>query len=587
MKRIKAFLMAFIMLSCMVCTIGAGTLQTDAVTISNQEYEVYLIGRHSSFLCNKQTAGNAVGTEYFLTYTVESVTSSGSQNGFLGTCAPETQFPYIDGNGLLYYQQRKSDSETPELLMEGYTYFIKFTVTDSGYRYLAARAKGDSSEYFVIEGKAATGDPKSTNYGYFGLWFGDGVTDAHLTDVRFYDASGKDLGVWSPRSLANVVKCGEIQKDTEIDHWYRVSAIELTNLAISNELPLTTDRMYMEFSVSEASSNCNQSGIALSNYPETTYPHSNGMLKYESLAEGQTSLLLEPGADYLIVMEKGNYGFTAYAQITKDGKTTVKVFPLISGTYDKTAQYFSLWFGTGGNAKTNFVLENVKIYDSAKNNLGVQANNSNVQIRHFGSMLDYAACEAVYYCQETGNIYTLYEDQTLTYEANGQKLDGTYSIRNNQITIVLPNETKTYDYLYRGFTTEDNQYFKRLYTYQVKFVAGNAAEDIVQVMDMAKGYKAVKPADPVLSGCTFQGWCTIDGADYNFENMVTESVTVYAKWTNGAGITYLASEDTNAQNDNSSPNYGIAIICVVIALAAVVICILIMKGGFKRDKNAK
>ena len=129
MKRIKAFLMAFIMLSCMVCAIGAGTLQTDAVTISNQEYEVYFTGRHSSFLCNKQTAGNAVGTEYFLTYTVESATSSGSQNGFLGTSAPETQFPYTEGNGLLYYQQRKSDSETPELLMEGYTYFFTYEET--------------------------------------------------------------------------------------------------------------------------------------------------------------------------------------------------------------------------------------------------------------------------------------------------------------------------------------------------------------------------------------------------------------------------------------------------------------------------
>lgn len=586
MKRMKAFLMAVILLSCIVCGLGAGVVCVDAVTISGQEYEVYFTGRHSSFLCNKKTVGNAVGTEYFLTYTVESVTSSGSQNGFLGTSAPESQFPYTDGNGLLYYQQRKSDSETPELLMEGYTYFVKFTVTDSGYRYLAARAKGNHSEYFVIEKNAAAGDPQSTNYGYFGLWFGDGVTDAHLTDVRFYDANGNDLGVWSPRSLANVVKCGEVEKDTEIDHWYRVAAIDLTNLAISNEQPLTTDRMYMEFSVSEAESTCTQSGIALSNYPNTTYPHSNGLLKYESLAEKQTSLLLEPGADYLIVLEKGNYGFTAYAQITKDGKTTVKVFPLISGTYDKTAQHFSLWFGTGGDAKTSFVLENVKIYDNEKNNLGVQANNSNVQIRHFGSMLDYAACEAVYYCQETGDIYTLYEGQSLTYETGGQRTEGTYSIRNNQITVVLPNKTETYDYLYRGFTAGEN-YFKRLYTSQVKFVAGNGTEDTVQVMDMANGYQAVKPADPVLDGCTFEGWCTIDGTAYDFDTMVTKSNTLYAKWTNGAGISYLATQESNTPNDSGAPDYGIIILCAVMAVAAAIICIFIIKGGSKRDKKTK
>ena len=586
MKRIKAILLSFVMLLCLLCTVGAGAIPADAVTVSNQEYEVYFTGRHSAFLCNRKTAGNAVGTEYFLTYTVKSVTSSGSQNGFLGTCAPEEQFPYTEGNGLLYYQQRQSEKETPELLMAGYTYFIKFTVTDSGYRYLAARAKGDSSEYFVIEQKAAVGDPKDTNYDYFGLWFGDGVTEAHLTDVRFYDAKGNDLGVWSPRSLANVVKCGEVKKDTKIDHWYRVSATEQINLAISNELPLTTDRMVIEFSVAEATSTCNQAGIAFSNYPQNTYPHANGLLKYETLAEGENSFLLEPGADYLVVLEKGNFGFTAYVEITKDGKTETKVFPNVSGTYDKEAQYFSLWFGTGASGKSSFVLENVKMYDGKGNNLGVQANNSNVQIRHFGSMLDYAACEAVYYCKEIDAIYTLYEDQTLTYEQDGKKLEGTYSVRNNQLTIDLMGQTSTYDYLYSGFTAEGDQYFKRLYTYQVKLVAGNGSEDQIQIMDMEHGYLPQKPADPALDGCSFEGWCTSDGAAYDFETMVTESVTVYAKWTNDAGVTYLASEYVPAA-DTGMPGYVIVIICTVMAVAAAALCIYIIKGGFKRDKNTQ
>lgn len=588
MRRIKALLMVFALLLSVVCAIGTGVISADAVTISQQEYEVYYTGRHSSFLCNKKTAGNAVGTEYFLTYTVKSFVSSGSQNGFLGTSAPETSFPYTDNNGLLYYQQRKSESETPQLLMEGYTYFVKFTVTESGYRYLAARAKGNSSEYFVIEGKTAAPDEGSTNFGYFGLWFGDGVTEAHLTDVRFYDASGNDLGVWSPRLLATVVKSGNLAKDTEVEHWYRVSSDELINLAISNEHPLTTDKMFIEFSVSEAESTCVQSGISLSNYPENTYPHANGSLKYESIADGESSLLLEPGSDYLIALEKANYGFTAYVQITKDGKTTAKVFPLISGTYDKTAQYFSLWFGTGANSKTSFTLENFKIYDSEKNNLGVQANNSSVQIRHFGAILDYAACEGVYYCEESANRYTLYADQTLTYEADGQKLDGTYSIKDNKITIVLPEGTETYDYLYRGFTAPNGDYFKRLYTYRITFVAGNGTENAVQLFDMEKGYIPTKPADPVLDGCSFEGWYTIDGKEYDFDAMVTKSYMLYAKWTNGAGITYLASEDNTASNDSGiSSGIVITIICVAIAAVAIVISALIIKGGFKRDKNAK
>ena len=583
MKRIKAFLMAFIMLSCMVCTIGAGTLQTDAVTISNQEYEVYFTGRHSSFLCNKQTAGNAVGTEYFLTYTVESATSSGSQNGFLGTSAPETQFPYTEGNGLLYYQQRKSDSETPELLMEGYTYFIKFTVTDSGYRYLAARAKGDSSEYFVIERKAATGDPKSTNYGYFGLWFGDGVTDAHLSHVRFYDAAGNDLGVWSPRSLATVKKAGPVDKDTEIEHWYRVEAVSNTNLAISNEKPLTTDKMYMEFTVAEADTTCNQSGIAFSNYPNNTYPHSNGQLRYQSIPEGSGSLLLEPGADYMIVLEKGKFSFTAYVQIAKDGNTTTKVFPNISGTYDDTAQYFSLWFGTGANYKSSFVLENVKVYDSQKNNLGIQSNSSQLQVRHFGAVLDYAACEAIYYCQESGNSYTLYADQTMKLKRQGVVTEGTYRVSEGKITITVDGQPETFDYLYSGFTVND-QYFKRLYNYQVRFVAGNGSEDQIQYCNMENGYYVTKPANPELKGCTFEGWCTIDGTAYDFDEIVTQSKIVYAKWTNDAGVTYLALEGTSQQ---SGGNAIVIVISTLLLLTAVIAGVLIIKGGLRRDKNTK
>lgn len=585
MKRIKAFLMAFIMLSCMVCTIGAGTLQTDAVTISNQEYEVYFTGRHSSFLCNKQTAGNAVGTEYFLTYTVESATSSGSQNGFLGTSAPETQFPYTEGNGLLYYQQRKSDSETPELLMEGYTYFIKFTVTDSGYRYLAARAKGNSSEYFVIERKAATGNPKSTNYGYFGLWFGDGVTDAHLSHVRFYDAAGSDLGVWSPRSLATVKKAGPVDKDTEVEHWYRVEAVSNTNLAISNEKPLTTDKMYMEFTVAEADTTCNQSGIAFSNYPNNTYPHSNGQLRYQSIPEGSGSLLLEPGADYMIVLEKGKFSFTAYVQITKDGNTTTKVFPNISGTYDDTAQYFSLWFGTGANYKSSFVLENVKVYDSQKNNLGIQSNSSQLQVRHFGAVLDYAACEAIYYCQESGNSYTLYADQTMKLERQGVVTEGTYRVSEGKITITVDGQPETFDYLYSGFTVND-QYFKRLYNYQVKFVAGNGSEDQIQYCNMENGYFVTKPADPELKGCTFEGWCTIDGTAYDFDEIVTQSKILYAKWTNNAGVTYLAVEGA-PQKAEGGTNTAAIVISVLMVMASVVAAVLIIRGGFTRDKNTK
>lgn len=585
MKKISTFLLVCILLFGVVCTTGAGVIQADAVTVSDQEYEVYFTGRHSSFLCNQKSIGNAVGTEYFLTYTVESAESSGLQNGFLGTSAPETQFPYIDGNGMMYYQQRKNESETPELLMEGYTYFIKYTVTESGFRYVAARAKGNSSEYVVIERKTSDKTPKRSNYGYFGLWFGNGLTNAHLTNVRFYDASGNDLGVWSPRSLATVVKSEMLEKDTQVDHWYRVEAADQINLAISNDAPLTGNKMFIEFSVTEASYTCTQTGFILSDYPDGTYPHSSGMMKYQTVSEESECLLLKPGAQYLIVLEKEEYGFVGYAQITYEGETTIQVFPNITGTYDQDAQYFSLWFGTGGEAKTSFVLENFKIYDSEKNNLGVQSNNKTVQIKHFGAILDYQACEGYYYCPQDNSSYSLFADQTFVYEKAGQTTTGTYVVRDGKITLTTDGGSQTVDYLYKGFTVDNNAYTK-LHTYKLTYVAGNGIEDTVQVYNLENGYKAVKPADPTLNGYTFAGWYTLEGKEYDFGTTVMQSVTLYAKWTDGAGITYLAYENAPKTPENTTDTLT-WVICIAIGVVAVVASVLIILGGKKRVNKKK
>lgn len=581
MRKGKAWILAIVMMACAFAPAGSLSVSAENVKVSSQDYEVYYTGgKQSSFLCNKKTAGNAVGTEYYLTYTVESVKSSGKQNGVLGTCAPDTRFPYTDGNGALYYQQRKADTDEAPLLLEGYTYFIKFTVTKSGYRYLASRAKNDTSEYFVIERKAATGTAKGIGYGYFGLWFADGVTDAHLTKVRFYDKAGNDLGVWSPCSKATVAKSGMTAKDTKIDHWYRIEAGGLTNLAIANELPLTTDKMYIEYTVSENASALSQMGIGLSNYPDTTYPHGRGQLLYENVDENNKGLLLQPGAEYLITVEKGKEGFTAYIQITKNGKPTFHVFPLISGTYDPEAAYVHLWFGAGANAKADFVLENVKFYDSKSQNLGIQSNNSSLMVRHFGSMLDYAACEGVYYCSEDESMYTLYADQKLTYEKDGQKVDGTYSVRNNRIALNSSQEKSEYDYLYRGFTTKDDKYYKRLYTYKLSFMAGNGSEPKVQILDMEHGYVAKEPEIPKLEKYSFEGWCLRSGKAYEFDKMVTKSEALYAKWSDGAGITYLTSEDGELVRVGVTDTWVfVIVVCAVLLAATMTVSVLLIRGG--------
>ncbi len=55
----------------------------------------------------------------------------------------------------------------------------------------------------------------------------------------------------------------------------------------------------------------------------------------------------------------------------------------------------------------------------------------------------------------------------------------------------------------------------------------------VAAQKVREGEKAVKPADPIKDGCTFNGWYSDAEltAEYGFDAPVTADITVYAKWT--------------------------------------------------------
>ncbi len=548
------------------------------VKITNEEYEVFLCGAGDSFLCNKNSLSGKSGTECFLTYTVESANACGLQNGLIGTSAPEESYPYTKGQGMLFFEQRKKDDNVFPLLMTGYTYFIKFVALDSGFRYTAARAKNDSSEYFVVETKMV--DSKADfDCNYFGLWFALGRTTAHLTHVRFYDKAGNDLGIWSPRAEAAVKRAGIIPKDTSVNHKYVIKAKKLANLAISNEKPLTTKKMYIEYTVKSSTSTCRQTGVAYSNSPEAGYPHGKGLLRYEGKDKDVDCFLLEEGADYLIVLEQGPYGFTALVQITKNGKTTISGFPTIVGTHDPESQFFSLWFGEGGNWRADFTLENVKFYDENKNNLGVQSNNSNLSIRHIGEMSDYSGCEAFYYCKEDNTYYSLFENANFEYFENGLKSTGTYKISEGVITLKSKSKTEKCDYLYRYFKDRNGKTYKRLNTYNVNFVTGSDSVIAPQILSAKNGYLVKVPEMPTLKNCTFEGWVTSDGKDFDFNGIVTGSKTLYAKWSNGAGIEFIAQKENLQSTKKDYLPYFAIVLSVIILAATVVGSVLILKGG--------
>jgi hypothetical protein len=64
------------------------------------------------------------------------------------------------------------------------------------------------------------------------------------------------------------------------------------------------------------------------------------------------------------------------------------------------------------------------------NNLGVQFNSPSgpVEIIHYGELLDYSGCEAMYYSKESESIIALYGDKTAKVTRDGKTQNITYVI---------------------------------------------------------------------------------------------------------------------------------------------------------------
>lgn len=202
MKKIFSLCSAIILL--FTCVRGySAAAASDSVKYSKIDYRVFYNASEDVFVCNKKDIGSNPGTMYFMTYTVKSVTNSGAtQHGIVGTEDYTRSYPYLNGGYMKY-------NFSQDLLMEGYTYFIKFTVTEDGYSYKIARAKENESEYVYMP--LVYGE-KTDKMKYFGIWFGVGKVSAELIKVRCYDSNGNDLGVQSPSEKAAVICEKEIEK---------------------------------------------------------------------------------------------------------------------------------------------------------------------------------------------------------------------------------------------------------------------------------------------------------------------------------------------------------------------------------------
>ena len=573
-KRVVSGVLACMLLA--VTSSGTALAKWD-VTPSKVNYYVELNDASDVFIANKESIGTKVGTEYYMTYTVESIeVTEHRQQGIIGTNLPKQQYPYVadgkGGGGLLNY------SVTNKLLVEGNTYFLKFKITEDGYEYRVAWAEGDKSKY--IEFDRAYGKV-TTDLGYFGLWLGSGGMTGKLTKVRFYDNKGNDLGAVSYSKNASVGREVPFQKDTQVQHTYTITMKDAQNVALSNRKVPTTEKVFMEYTVKSSDTKLYQTGTILSDAPKSGYPYLNGYMQFNAYSSDIEKMtdgpLLQEGADYLIIFEKKQELYDVTVQQTLNGKTNYHTFSMTYGQYDKELTYWSLWFAVAGEGRINAVLENFKCYDSNKNNLGVQYNSAGISIVHFGELEDYAGCEAVYCNEDDQSLYALYEDKTLKFTADKHTKDGTYRIEEDVLTIDVNGEKKDYDYLYQYFKDENDVTYHRLHSYKVAFETGTDEQIETQIINAENGYMALRPNEPTMEDNKFEGWYTATGEKFDFDQIVTESITLYAKWNE--------VEYTDVLVKNNTPLVAIGIGVLVLGLAIVCSGMIIVRG--KKNDSGK
>ena len=549
------------------------------VKVSDVNYKVSYDGATDIFLCNKNSIGSDVGTEVYLTYTVDTVELCESiTQGVIATGMPESFFPYEAGT--MDYINKK------QLLEEGYTYFFKFEITEEGFEHVIIKAKGKESAYLNM---MYTIGEKTDAMEYFGLWLGSGNVKAQLKNVRCYDRNGNDLGIKTSHSDGvSYSKDVSLSKNKQLNHYYTVSIKEQNTVALCNMKKTDCDTVFMEYSVQSSESSICQPGVLLTREPTTIFPYDdgNGYMLYENMEqEGNGSLLVE-GADYIICMKKTTQGLDVTVQRTFKGEKKVFSFPLSAGEYDNKFSYYGIWLGQGTDYPVNCVLTNFKCYDSNNNNLGVQCNTM-FTIEHFGEIEDYADCEAVYYCEEDESMIVLYKNKKMLYVENEVIKSGTYHISDSEdkiITLSYGEGKEGYSYLYRRITSAEGKNYERLGTYKVSFVTGDDSTIETQILSATNGYIVEKPENPVKEGTTFVGWVTRNGEEFDFNSYVTKSLTLYAKWLDEDGRETVAILDKTGPVDYSP--YISSVVGVIILVVSITGCVFfIRKGGNRHAKK--
>ncbi len=526
------------------------------IKVSNKEYLVNINNSERVYMCNDKAVSGKVGSKVFITYTVDQV----SENDVFrsGVCAAEEKenpAPF-SGVGKFYYSKRVN------LYDPGWTYVYRMERTENGFEYHAARMKDDVTEtiFFSAETSASAMDP----FKYYGILFEcQGELSAILTHVRCYDENGKDLGVYFNHPSGMVSTLMDVHYPVGSKYSFEIA--KGNSVAISNKYPTDSEVIYIEFEVEDVKDDkTTQHGFLCSWRPTDTHPHANnnGVILWQKQdKDAKNKLMLTEGTKYFACLTKRDGQFQAILQCTKNGKT--ETIPFTGKSVSEGMQYYSLWFGEG---EFSAKFQNVKCYDKDGNSLGIQVNKQNVQVSHIGESENYDQAKAVYYCKETKDIIVLSDDKKAVKQFGEKKEECSYKIMDDDNLILLTKDGKeSYDYAWLQMIDEDGNRYDRLKDKKVTFV--NGADKKVVMATAETGYKVAEPEKPTKEGNTFKGWFLSDDEAFDFDAIVTEAFTVYAKWQDAEGREYLA---VDGEADGINTDYAMIITLAAVAAVAVI-----------------
>ena len=555
------------------------------VTPSKTDYAVEFFDAGNTFIGNEKPVELTKGKRYYLVYTVEEVEKNGLwQNGLAVTSDNRKEYVYTSGT--MHYE-----GVSDKLMEVGSTYFIRYEMTDKGLSYVAAKVD-ESGKASYLEFKLPVSD-KYENNQYFGLWLGSngGRLTAKISQVLCYDEKGNDLGIYvnTPQGGSSIMNY-DLLTELNVPHSYEFSLKDALEVAISNERGTKSETVFMSYTVKNVEKNlCDQTGGCSTTTPGKQFPFGNtsGILKYTFCKVEEGSSLLHEGSHYLVRFDRngGDLKITV-KETTNSGKIKYFGFPLSAGKYNPNSEYFSLWFGEGTDSPITADFVDFKCYDAGGRNLAVQFNRDGVNVRHIGNLEDYSMCQGVYYALSNDTFLILDDECNMGRKIDKEGQDtlwGTYVICDDMLTFTSDGTEEKYTYLYDSITDRDGIKYIRLRDQKVKFVTGEKGEkgDITVLVTATEGYKVQEPEAPVLKDLTFKEWCMGDGKAYDFDSVVTKSITLYAKYLDGDGQEYLVVDGTVEKfHPTSIIVIGASVLLVVITS---VVCVLVIKKGKKHE----